>query len=365
MYAIVLAGGVGTRLWPSSRNNTPKQLINLISERTMLQETVERLRQLMPFENIVVVTGETYARQVCEQLPELPESNVLSEPAGRGTAPAIGLGLLHIARLAEAAGEKDPIIGSFHADHVITKVPHFCEVVNSAAKIAEQGYIVTLGITPDAPHTGYGYIERGELIQEINNLPVYQVARFVEKPPLATAEKYLATNRYSWNSGMFIWQLSIIMHEYEAYLPALTQQLKQIDQAHGQPNEKELLLEVWDKVRSETIDVGIAEKSQSMAVLPADIGWSDVGDWSAVAELISARNLDETGNAIVGQHLGLGTKNSLVYSYNHQKLVATIGLDDMIVVDTEDVLLVARRSQNQDVKKVVERIKQNGLDKYL
>ncbi|MEI6043198.1 MAG: mannose-1-phosphate guanylyltransferase [Chloroflexota bacterium] len=365
MYAIVLAGGVGTRLWPRSRNSSPKQFIELVTEKTLLQETLKRLDYLMPPENIVVVTGESYATLVEEQVPTLPKSNILLEPSGRGTAPAIGLGLLHVARLAAEKGEKDPVVGSFHADHIITKATHFCQVVAAAAKVAEQDYIVTLGITPNSPHLGYGYIERGEQLEEVDGLPVYRVARFVEKPPRPTAEQYLETGRYSWNSGMFMWRLSLIMKEYKAYLPDLYSQLLEIDTAYGRPNSFKTLVEIWNEVRSETIDVGIAEKSQCMAVLPADIGWSDVGDWSAVAELISAVKSDEAGNAVIGQHVGLGTKNSLIFGSSREKLIATIGLEDMIVVDTKDVLLVARRSQNQEVKKIVEQLKQSGLDKYL
>jgi len=171
MYGIVLAGGVGSRLWPRSRNNSPKQLLDLVSERTMIQETVDRLKKLMPPENITIVVGESHADQVRVQLPELPEGNILIEPVGRGTAPAIGLGLARIRALAAAAGDSDPVIGSFHADHVITNPEGFCQVVRAAAHVAEDGYIVTLGITPDHPHTGYGYIERDGLIKEVDGLP--------------------------------------------------------------------------------------------------------------------------------------------------------------------------------------------------
>ncbi|HEX2910204.1 MAG TPA: mannose-1-phosphate guanylyltransferase [Chloroflexia bacterium] len=365
MYAIVLAGGIGSRLWPRSRNNSPKQLLNLVSDKTMIQETIGRLQQLMPVQNITIVVGENHAEQVREQLPELPKDNILIEPSGRGTAPAIGLGLAYIARLAEAAGDKDPVIGSFHADHVITKRDHFCEVVRAAARVAEDGYIVTLGITPDSPHTGYGYIERDGQIEEIDGLPVYQVARFVEKPPRSVAEEYLTTGRYSWNSGMFIWKLSVINEEYARYLPALSAQLKQLEEAYGKPDYNKVLASVWNEVRSETIDVGIAEKSQRMAVLPADIGWSDVGDWSVVADLIASQHHTEDGNAVVCNHMGLNTTNSLIYSTCEGKLVATIGLDNMVIVDLPDVLLVAERSQNQDVKKIVERLKKEGLEKFL
>jgi mannose-1-phosphate guanylyltransferase len=365
MYAIVLAGGIGSRLWPRSRNNNPKQLLDLISKRTMIQETVDRLSQLMPLSNITIVVGENHLTEVTQQLPDLPTANILIEPAGRGTAPAIGLALSHIQRLAAEAGDHDPVIGSFHADHVITKREHFFRVVRSAANVAEQGYIVTLGIMPTHPHTGYGYIERGDQLEKVEGLPVYQVARFVEKPPREVAEEYIETGLYSWNSGMFIWKLSVIMEEYSRYLSELTGQLEAIEARYGRPDYRTNLNRVWNTVRSETIDVGIAEKSQRMAVLPADIGWSDVGDWSVVADLIADQQATEDGNAIVGQHFGLNTTCSLIYNRNPNKLIATIGLENMIIIDLPDVLLVAPRSRNQEVKKIVEQLKQAGMDQFL
>jgi mannose-1-phosphate guanylyltransferase len=361
MYGIVLAGGVGSRLWPRSRNNNPKQLLDLVSDRTMIQETVARLQRLMPPENITIVVGENHAALVHLQLPELPPENVLIEPAGRGTAPAIGLGLARIRELAEAAGDADPVIGSFHADHVITNPEGFCQVVKAAAQVADAGYIVTLGITPDEPHTGYGYIRRSEHIEDVDGLPVYKVAGFVEKPPRATAEEYLATGKYSWNSGMFIWKLSVITEEYATYLPELSRQLQEYSLAET----PQAAASIWNQLKSETIDVGIAEKSQRMAVLPAEFGWSDVGDWSVVADLIAARQPSPENNAVVGHHLGLNTFNSLIYGANENKLIATINVKDFIIVDLPDVLLVAPRSQNQEVKKIVEKLKQQGLDKFL
>lgn len=360
MYGIVLAGGVGSRLWPRSRNNSPKQLLDLVSERTMIQETVDRLKRLMPPGNITIVVGENHAAQVREQLPELPPQNVLIEPAGRGTAPAIGLGLARIRALSEAAGENDPVIGSFHADHVITDPDGFCKVVQAAGRVAEDGYIVTLGITPNHPHTGYGYIERDDQIKEVDGLPAYRVARFVEKPPKATAEEYFASGRYSWNSGMFIWKLSVISEEYATYLPELSAALAVYAGATGTEAAT-----IWNGLKSETIDVGIAEKSQRMAVLPAEFGWSDVGDWSVVADLIAARQPSEENNAVVGHHLGFDTANSLIYGANENKLIATINVKDFIIVDLPDVLLVAPRSENQEVKRIVERLRQQGLEKFL
>ncbi len=360
MYGIVLAGGVGSRLWPRSRNNSPKQLLDLVSERTMIQETVDRLKRLMSPENITIVVGENHAEQVRAQLPELLPDNILIEPVGRGTAPAIGLGLARVRSLAEAAGDSDPVIGSFHADHVITNPDGFCQVVRAAAEVAQDGYIVTLGITPDHPHSGYGYIERDALIKEVDGLPAYRVARFVEKPPRATAEQYLATGRYSWNSGMFIWKLSVITEEYAAYLPELSDQLEKYARASGPE-----AVGIWNGLKSETIDVGIAEKSHRMAVMPAEFGWSDVGDWSVVADLIASRHPSEENNAVVGHHLGFDTSNSLIYGGNENKLIATINVKDFIIVDLPDVLLVAPRSENQEVKRIVERLRQQGLDKFL
>jgi mannose-1-phosphate guanylyltransferase len=365
MYAIVLAGGSGSRLWPRSRRDTPKQLLDLLSQRSLLQETVDRLEALMPLENIVVVTGEAHAGQAHAQLPGLPAANVLVEPAPRGTAPAIGLGLLYIRRLAAGRDDPDPVIGSFHADHVITQAAVFRDVVREAADVAGEGSIVTLGITPDQPHTGYGYIERGDTVPSHGAWPVYRVARFVEKPPRATAEEYLATGRYSWNSGMFLWRLSTILDEYARHQPRLRAQLEEIGATWDTPDFNPTLARVWPSIRTETIDVGIAEQSDRMAVIPADFGWSDIGDWAVVAELLAAQQADPAQNAVSGAHFGLETTHSLIYGSVPGKLIATIGLDNLIIVDTPDVLLVCERSKNQDVKKVVEALKAQGKLRYL
>lgn len=331
----------------------------------MLQETINRLAYLMPLENIVVVTGEQYAEFVQSQCPKLSAENILTEPAGRGTAPAIGLALYHIQRLAAANGENDPVIGSFHADHVITKQAAFCEVVRATEEIANDGYIVTLGILPDQPHTGYGYIERDSLLKVCRDYPVYKVARFVEKPPYEVAKEYLQTGRYSWNSGMFIWRLSTILEEYQEYQPQLAAQLREIANAFGTPEAAATINRVWNEIKSETIDVGIAEKSKRMAVLPADIGWSDVGDWAVVSNLISLRDQNADGNAVSDMHVGFDTNNSMVWSFDKDKLIATIGIEDIVVIDTPDVLMICHRHKNQDVKKVVEYLKKNNLDKFL
>lgn len=365
MYGIIMAGGAGSRLWPRSRTQTPKQLLDLLSPHSLLQETVHRLQPLMPPENIVLVTGEQHAAAAHQQLPDLPPANILAEPAARGTAPAIGLGLIHIARLAAERGEGDPVIGSFHADHVITDVPEFQAVVRDAATLAEDGYIVTLGITPSHPHTGYGYIEREEPLAYPGAHAAYRVVRFVEKPPLATAEAYLATGRYSWNSGMFLWQFSTIMGEYATHQPQLYQQLQAIAEAAGRSDYAATLPRIWTDIRTETIDVGIAEKSAHLAVIPADFGWSDIGDWSVVADLLAVQQANPQKNAVVGQHIGLDTHNSLVYSTVAGKLIATVGINNLLIVDTGDALLICDRARNQDVKKIVDQLRAENRSQLL
>jgi mannose-1-phosphate guanylyltransferase len=336
-----------------------------VTDRSLIRETLDRLLPLMPPERIVVVTGAAHAASAREQLPELPAENIVVEPAARGTGPAIGLGLIRIARMAAAAGDPDPVIGSFHADHVITNPAEFQAVVRDAATVARGGYIVTLGIHPDSPHTGYGYIEREADLPGRPGRAAYKVARFVEKPARTVAEEYLKTGHYSWNSGMFVWQLSTIMDEFARHQPDLHRQLAEIGEALGTAEAETTLQRVWAGVESVTIDVGIAEKSDQLAVIPADFGWSDVGDWGAVAELLAGHLGDEDGNAAVGRHLSLDTHDSLIYNAVPGKLIATIGLDNLVIVDTGDVLLVCDKSRNQDVKKIVESLRAQGLGEYL
>jgi mannose-1-phosphate guanylyltransferase len=248
---------------------------------------------------------------------------------------------------------------------VITDVPEFQAVVRDAATLAEDGHIVTLGITPSHPHTGYGYIEREEPLAYPGAHAAYRVVRFVEKPPLATAEAYLATGRYSWNSGMFLWQLSTIMGEYATHQPQLYQQLQAIAEAAGRSDYAATLPRIWTDIRTETIDVGIAEKSAHLAVIPADFGWSDIGDWSVVADLLAVQQANPQKNAVVGQHIGLDTHNSLVYSTVAGKLIATVGINNLLIVDTGDALLICDRARNQDVKKIVDQLRAENRSQLL
>jgi mannose-1-phosphate guanylyltransferase len=353
MFALILAGGAGTRLWPRSRAALPKQLLALTGGDTMMQATVKRVLPIVPLEHIFVATNREYGPLIKTQLPGLPAPNIVEEPSGKNTAPCIGLAATHMHRLDPAA-----VMASLHADHFIADEEGFRQALLAAAEVAKEGYLVTLGITPDKPETGYGYIQRGPEIGNYNNHAVYQVARFLEKPNLTTAEEFVASGEYYWNSGIFIWQISTLLEAFRNCMPELYEQLGQMEQAlvAGQTIDA-----IWQTIRSESIDVGIMEKAAKVAVVPVDIGWNDVGSWTAIHE-INAK--DENGNvALSAEHLAVDTRGTLVQG--NGRLIATIGLEDVVIVDTGDALLVCAKDKVQDIKKVVEWLKENNRTELL
>ena len=355
-YALIMAGGSGTRLWPLSRQNQPKQAIELIDNRTMFQHAVDRLDTLLPPERVLVVTAREHVEALAAQVPAVPYGNFIVEPMARGTAGAIGLAALHLQR-------RDPqtVMAVLTADHYIRDVDKFRRVLSAAVKVACEGHIVTLGIEPGFPSTGFGYIRRRGQVRGIDGFDIYAVDAFVEKPDAARAVEFLASGLYSWNSGMFIWQISRIMAEFARQMPELHAQLQAIGAALDTPNQAEALATVWPQVRKETIDYGIMEGADDVVVMPVDIGWADIGDWAAVYQLHCP---DEAGNVVVGaNHVGVETRASFIHS--KQKLIATIGLKDVIVIDTDDVILICARDRAQDVKLLVEQLKKDGRVEYL
>ena len=357
LYALILAGGVGTRLWPRSRKHKPKQLLDIVSENTMLQETFIRIEPLVPVERTLVITNGTYAPLIKEQVPRLPPDNILIEPAGRGTAPCIGLSALYLKRL-----DPESIMASLNSDHVILDAEGFRQALDAAAEMARQGHLVTLGIRPDSPHTGYGYIQQGERIETVNGLPIFRVRRFKEKPDLKTAEKFLESQDHLWNSGIFIWKTSVLMDAIRRQMPDLYSQLQVIERAIGTEAEARVLEEVWEQVQNISVDIGILEKADDVVVIPLQVGWNDIGSWAQLPDILPS---DDDDNVIIGaDHIGVDTAKCLVYAGSN-RLIATIGLQDMIVVDTEDVLLICPKSRAQDVRHLIDELKKQGKDQYL
>lgn len=356
MDVLVMAGGTGSRLWPRSRRTKPKQFLPLLSDRTMLQETIDRVRPLVEPDRVFVVTGDDYASLVEDQLGDVPRSNIIREPSGRGTAPAIGLAAIHMRR-----SDPDAVMAVLSADHLILRGEAFRTALQAAEVAAREGYLVTLGIKPTFANTGYGYIKCGTKLSESHGLDIHRVARFAEKPDQATAERYLAHGDYYWNAGIFVWQTQTFLDAVDRYLPRLRSQLNEIQAGFGKSRHQMILSRVWEQVENITVDYGIMERAPNVAVIPVDIGWSDVGDWHTLTTLMSD---GESANVVIGPHVEVDTKSTLIYS-DSGRIIATIGLDGFLVVDTGDALLIAPRDRAQDVKKIVDQLREEGRNDVL
>jgi mannose-1-phosphate guanylyltransferase len=357
-YALIMAGGAGTRLWPLSRKNRPKPLLPLLeAERSMFQMSVERLYPLFTPERILVVANAELTAELRQQAPDIPEENYIIEPVGRDTAPAVGLGAIHIR-------QRDPnaVMAVLTADHHIADTIMFRRVIGAAAKAAgEDGSIVTLGIHPTFPATGFGYIERGECIKGVNGIDIYELKRFVEKPDHATAEKYVQSGSYSWNSGMFIWPVSRVMNEFQTNQPEIYERLEKLATSINTADYSKLLAEIWPQMPKVSVDYALMEHvHETVRVIPVDMGWSDIGNFEALYDILS----NEPGsNVAIGPNpLLIETNGTIIYS---KRLVATIGVEDLIIVDTDDVLLVSRRDRAQEIKDVVKRLEESEQNDYL
>ncbi len=361
LYAILLAGGSGTRLWPVSRKKTPKQLQPILGADTLLRSTWKRLRQGLPASRILVVTNAAQAELIRRDLPELPDRNLLVEPMKRDTAAAVGFG-------AAVALARDPhaTIATINSDAFVKNEKEYWRVIRVAEKTARKtGRLALIGIRPAYPETGYGYIKMGSQPMRFarpgGHDDVFEVEGFREKPDLATAKIYVAQWEYLWNPTLIVAQAETLMAAFRAHLPKIWKRLESIRKACDKPRYAKTLSRAFEAMMPISIDYGLLEKEKKMLVVPADFGWADVGHWRAVHDVLSGK---PDANVTRGKHLGHESSGNLLYSFTG-KLIATAGLKDMIVLETEDVILVCPKERAQDVKRLVEALERKKMKKYL
>jgi mannose-1-phosphate guanylyltransferase len=360
LHIVIMAGGSGTRFWPESRAARPKQLLPLAGERSMLQLTADRLGDLAPAERIWILTGAKLTSAVREQLPGVPVDHVIGEPCKRDTAPCIGLAALLLM-------QRDPqaTMVVMPADQVIEPAMKFQGAIRGAASILDERpqRIVTFGIKPTHPATTFGYIERGDKQDPPrgSDVEVYQVERFREKPPANVAKEYVDSGRFYWNSGIFVWRAATIVAALEGEQPEMVSHLRKIVDAWGRPDREEVFARQFAAIRGISIDYAVMEHAADVAVIEAPFSWDDVGTWQAVARLAGA---DTEGNTISGRHFGIDTRGSIIRT-NDDHLVATVGVNDLIVVHTPDATLVANRHDEESIRKIVKMLEERGWAEYL
>ncbi len=352
--ALIMAGGRGERFWPKSRKNLPKQFLSLTDDgKTMIQLTVERILPIVRLEDIYIATNKNYRHLVMEQLPGLPVENILCEPVGRNTAPCIGLGAVHILKKYE-----DAVMFVLPSDHLIKFNDVFLTVLKDAAEIAEKGEnLVTIGITPDYPETGYGYIKFNPGITEGR---AYKVARFVEKPSVEVAKEYLATEEYLWNSGMFTWKVSSILKNMKRFMPDTYDRLMIIRDAIGSCEEEIILEKEFYGMQSQSIDYGIMEKADYIYTIPGAFGWDDVGSWLAIER---TKKKNDDGNVVDDNVITVNTHECIIQG--GKKLIAVVGLENVVVVDSDDAILICAKDSVSDIKKVVENLRVCNKEEYI
>lgn len=359
VFSVIMAGGIGARFWPRSRERSPKQLLKIIGQGTLLQNTISRIKNQIDVRNILIVANKLQIAQIQKQVQEIPKENIIIEPFGRNTAPCIGLASLLIRRM-----DPDAVMVVLPADHIIQNVEEFHRVLRLAIWVAyESGGLITIGIQPTHPETGYGYIQVIDEKDPTNpyfEKGVFRVKTFAEKPNLPTAKRFLESGDFLWNSGMFIWRVDAIIKEIEKLLPELYTELQHIDKTIGTEWYEQEVEKSYRAIRGISIDYGVMEKAENVYVIKGNFGWSDVGSWDEVFRLSGK---DENGNTITGKAFLYDTKNTFVYA--GEKFVATIGVEDLIVITTDDAVLVCRKGKSQDVKEVVDYLRRKQMNDYL
>ena len=357
MYTVIMAGGRGTRFWPLSTEDNPKQLLSLVGDTSLLQQTVARIAPLMPLEDIYVVTGESLVSATKHHLHDLPSENIIAEPVGRNTLPCIGLAALYLRKW---RGD-DAVMVVLPADSVIQDQQRFRKLLQYAENIAaNDDVLITFGVPPTRVETGYGYIHLGAAAHTADGLQAFQARQFVEKPDRETAKKFLESREYLWNSGMFVWRVDLILNAIRIYQASIYQRLMEIDAAIGTASETEAISHAYSQMENISVDYGVMEKAKDVLVIPADIGWNDVGHWGAMHELCER---DTSGNSVRGKHIGIDTQDCIIFDQTVQnpdviegKLIATIGVSDLVIVESECAVFVCPIDRVQEVKDLVEKL---------
>ena len=363
VYVAIMAGGGGTRFWPWSREGRPKQILPIISHRSMIWETVDRLRPFIAPEKIFIVTSRSQAEDLHREVPQIPESNLLLEPVGRNTAPCLCLAALHIQKRSPQA-----VMVALPADHFISNRPGFLRTLRAAVKFAaSQNFLITLGVKPLEPETGYGYIQKGETLGKVQGLPVFRAKAFREKPTLPKARAYLRRGDYFWNSGIFIWQAGVFLEAVKRFLPRLYGEMMPLQNSLGAPRESKVIEKIYGRAQSVSVDYGIMEKADNVALLEAQFSWNDVGSWAALGKIWPQ---DDRGNALSagtpparGKILAIDSAGCLIRG--EEKLIAVIGLKDTIVVEAGNAFLVCPRERAQEVRRVLQELKDRNWKEYL
>jgi mannose-1-phosphate guanylyltransferase len=360
-YAVILAGGGGTRLWPTSRDETPKQFLKLTENRTMMQIAAHRAHLLVDWDKIIVVTNARYLEEIKEQLPEVPAQNIIAEPERRDTAMAMLAGTL-------LAQSMDPNANIFNlaSDHVVTDEAEFAKVMTTALEVASaKKDLVTVGITAVSPSNAFGYIKIDDVIEtKQNGLPIYKVSNFTEKPTVEVAKEFIATGKYYWNANMYVWSAHALVEAFRKHRPDILDASEHLASMEPEAFHK-ALPDVYNNVEKISIDYAISEKADNLVLIPGDFGWDDVGDWKVMHNL---SHKDENGNAVIKTDTSIepviiNSSNNLIYS--GERLIAIAGVEDLVVVDSKDITLIVPRSKSQDVKKIVEKLKQEKKKQYL
>lgn len=358
LHAVIMAGGSGTRFWPESRGARPKQLLQLVGERTMIQSTVNRLERFVPSERVLVVTSAALLDQVRDQLPQLSATSLVGEPCRRDTAPCVGLAALQVVRT-----DPEGIMAVMPSDHVISPDAAFQQAIEQAAALVEAApqRIVTFGIRPTYAAESFGYIERGAPLESATGGRVFHVKQFREKPSADIAAEYLAAGTFYWNSGIFVWKAATILRALEERQPEMMGHLKKIDAAWGGPQQDAVFAHEFAAIHGISIDYAVMEHAREVLVIEAPFSWDDVGSWQAIARLQGA---DAEANTISGKHLGLETRGTIVRSSDGH-LIVTLGVSDLIVVHTPEATLVANKHDEESIRRLVKMIAERGWEEYL